>query len=74
MDDDPKTWEQSERQWLASKDLPYPRIRMSLAGLLDTVQVSASVWDYRILCDLDDRRDGKWSQTDSASDRLGGRE
>jgi hypothetical protein len=60
MDDDPETWGENERQWLASRGLPYPRLRRSLAGLLDNIPVSAPVWDYRILCDLDERRGGKW--------------
>jgi hypothetical protein len=53
MDDDPETWEENERQWLASRGLPYPRLRRSLAGLLNNIPVSAPVWDYRILCDFD---------------------
>lgn len=60
MNDDPETWQESERQWLTSRGFTYPRLRRSLAGLLDNVTVSAPVWDYRILCHLDDRRGGKW--------------
>jgi hypothetical protein len=59
MDDDPETWQESERQWLTSRGFTYPRLRKSLAGLLD-VPVSAPVWDYRVMCQLDDRRGGKW--------------
>jgi len=61
MDGDPATWQESERQWLTSRGFAYPRLRKSLAGLLDSVPVSAPVWDYRVLCDLDNRRSGKWS-------------
>ncbi len=62
MDDDPETWEKSERQWLASRGRTYPSLRRSLAGLLENISVSAPVWDYRILCHLDDRRGGKWRE------------
>jgi hypothetical protein len=63
MNDDPETWEKSERQWLANRGLTYPRLRRSLAGLLENISVSAPVWDYRIiLCHLDDRRGGKWRE------------
>jgi hypothetical protein len=40
MDADPETWEKSERQWLASRGLTYPRLRRSLAGLLENISVS----------------------------------
>jgi hypothetical protein len=61
MGDDPDTWEETERRWLASKGLPYPYIRKSLQGLLATVPVTVSIRDYRIFCYLDDKRGGKWS-------------
>jgi hypothetical protein len=58
---DPDTWEETERRWLASKGLPYPYIRKSLQGLLETIPAQVTIWDYRILCHLDDKRGGKWS-------------
>jgi hypothetical protein len=59
--DDPDTWEETERRWLASKGLPYPYIRKSLQGLLEAIPAQVTIWDYRILCHLDDKRGGKWS-------------
>jgi hypothetical protein len=55
--DDPDTWEETERRWLASKELP----RKSLKGLLETIRAQVTIWDYRILCHLDDKRSGRWS-------------
>ena len=37
--DDPDTWEETERRWLASKGLPYPYIRKSLQGLLEAINL-----------------------------------
>jgi hypothetical protein len=59
--DPPETWEETEKKWLASKGRPYPYLRKSLAGLLETVPVTISIWDYRLLCNIDDKREGKWS-------------
>jgi len=46
--------------WLDKSGLPFPDERKSLTALGDATTFKSVIWTYEVLCDEDDRRDGKW--------------